>query len=366
MVHCCFFQFVGMAHVIGSFLRQAETTQDYALLTSRLLGLVGCSAERMHDGVYELSGLNVGLVQFAVNQEACFFAARWSGHLLSEELALTCEQPEYEVFMVAPANRPVQVGLRVIGLAGQLLEPPAWWLALSPSASPPAPAPVPSFIVLAGTLSGLSYGCTAHTQETHEAQLLRQQAEIEYLLQLLQEQRQTHRHLKAALSASRSSLQALTTSASAQEDDEQELEAFEDLVDWCSEHAETITVLPRALHGAKKSQYEDPTVLTACLRLLEGPYRAYRKGQLSKDALTAQLQELGLRLSGSVAPSIAGEHGDDYFVKWRGRRWLMDAHLAKGGGRDQRYCLRVYFFWDPDLERVVVGEMPAHLANSLT
>jgi len=80
----------------------------------------------------------------------------------------------------------------------------------------------------------------------------------------------------------------------------------------------------------------------------------------------AQLAAEELQLEGSVAPSVAGEQGDAYFVSWKGRRRFMDLHLRKGGGRDERYCLRVYFFWDEQLQKVVVGWLPSHLSNSLS
>lgn len=50
----------------------------------------------------------------------------------------------------------------------------------------------------------------------------------------------------------------------------------------------------------------------------------------------------------------------------RGRRRMFDLHLAKGGGRDERYCLRIYFFWSAEDRKVVVGWLPSHLSNSLS
>jgi hypothetical protein len=55
-----------------------------------------------------------------------------------------------------------------------------------------------------------------------------------------------------------------------------------------------------------------------------------------------------------------------YNVLYGGRQRQLDQHLRKGGGRDPRYVMRVYFFWDDDQQMAVVGWLPGHLDNTLT
>lgn len=57
--------------------------------------------------------------------------------------------------------------------------------------------------------------------------------------------------------------------------------------------------------------------------------------------------------------------GDPYFIRLGGRRFL-DTHLGKGSARDPtvRPTLRIYFCWDEDKRRVVIGHMPSHLPTS--
>jgi hypothetical protein len=81
--------------------------------------------------------------------------------------------------------------------------------------------------------------------------------------------------------------------------------------------------------------------------------------------LNKALAETGCGLRGSAGMSVAGAEGDSYFVNWSGRRRFLDLHITRGGGRDQRYCMRIYFFWDADSQKVVVGHLPSHLNNSL-
>jgi len=45
---------------------------------------------------------------------------------------------------------------------------------------------------------------------------------------------------------------------------------------------------------------------------------------------------------------------------------LLNLHLRKGTTKDDRYCLAIYFFWDDEKRRVVVGWLPSHLDNRLT
>jgi hypothetical protein len=125
-------------------------------------------------------------------------------------------------------------------------------------------------------------------------------------------------------------------------------------------------ILPRALQGAKKSHYETPETVYTALELLAGPYRDMRMGAMSHAQFIEALGASEMQLEGSVAPSVAGEQGDAYFVSWHGRRRFLELHLRKGGGRDERYCLRIYFFWDDAAQKVIVGWLPSHLSNSLS
>lgn len=140
---------------------------------------------------------------------------------------------------------------------------------------------------------------------------------------------------------------------------------YDQMGQWAAEHEGLITLLPRALGGVKKALYEAPEHLYAGLEFLAGPYRRYRLNQCTVAEYEAALQAAGLRLANSVAPSVAGTNGD-YHVRWRGRKRLLEWHLLRGGGRDERYCLRIYYFWCAETQRCVVGWMPSHLDNSLT
>lgn len=152
-------------------------------------------------------------------------------------------------------------------------------------------------------------------------------------------------------------------SDSTQEDDAADLSG---LPQWAQAREADIVILPRALNGAKKSIFQSPSFVYAGLEFLAGPYRQYRMGKCDRKQMEQALAGTTLRIAGSIGPSVAGEQGEDYFVPWRGRRRFLEFHLLKGGGRDERYCLRIYFFWSTEDQKVVVGWLPSHLDNSLT
>jgi hypothetical protein len=80
---------------------------------------------------------------------------------------------------------------------------------------------------------------------------------------------------------------------------------------------------------------------------------------------------LGLRGTrferGSVDLQVtAGEQKDEYFVNYPvgsppGNKKFLEQHLRKGNDRDERFCFRLYFFWDKKKSLVVVGWLPSHL-----
>lgn len=137
-----------------------------------------------------------------------------------------------------------------------------------------------------------------------------------------------------------------------------------DLAEWADLHADEITVLPRAIAEAKKSVLVNQELVFEALGMLATTYRAVKLSMVSRDELKARADQLGLFLGGSV--QFAGEYGDAYFVQHGGRRRLLDQHIGRGSSRDPRYSLRIYYFWDDDAQRVVVGWLPSHLPNSLS
>ena len=137
-----------------------------------------------------------------------------------------------------------------------------------------------------------------------------------------------------------------------------------DIGEWAAANADRIVIMPRAIAATKRSTFEQPALLFECLELLATEYTQVKTGKADRFAFKNKAESLGLDFGGSVEPSVAGEMGDLYFVRWHGRRQFLDQHLCKGNARDPRFCMRIYFFYDEDTQKVIVGHMPSHLPTS--
>ncbi len=139
---------------------------------------------------------------------------------------------------------------------------------------------------------------------------------------------------------------------------------LDDINSWCEQYVgDSVFILNRAYRGLNKSQFEDTELIYKALLLLRNHYVPTRRlgGVEQRNVFQEACGELGLEEAESISPSRAGEENDTYYVNYRGKRVLLDRHLKKGDARDSRYCFRLYFFWDQEDERVVVGWLPSHL-----
>lgn len=138
---------------------------------------------------------------------------------------------------------------------------------------------------------------------------------------------------------------------------------LDEMDEWACLNEDRIVILPRALASARRSPYERPKAVYEALELLAHTYRLTKLGQLDRHELKAHADRLTLSIGGSVDKSNAGEAGDEYYVRWCGRRRFLDQHLGKGSARDPRFVLRIYFTWDEEAGKVIVGWLPSHLTT---
>lgn len=141
--------------------------------------------------------------------------------------------------------------------------------------------------------------------------------------------------------------------------------------DWVEEHlAGRLVLHPRALRGLKDGHYADVGLIGRALLMLANEYRDRERGMRgAHDAFDAACKALELRYGRSIARERAGEEGETYFVRFpvnAEQPSFLEWHLRKGSGKDQRFCLAIYFFWDQATQQVVVGWLPSHLDNRMT
>ena len=66
------------------------------------------------------------------------------------------------------------------------------------------------------------------------------------------------------------------------------------------------------------------------------------------------LRSHGIEHSRSISETRAGEQGEEYYIRYKGRREFLEWHLKKGTSRDGARDLRIYFFWDGEDEEIVI------------
>lgn len=141
---------------------------------------------------------------------------------------------------------------------------------------------------------------------------------------------------------------------------------LDEMEEWTAKHCDEIVVLPRAIAAAKKSEYHAPQHVYDALNLLAIDYRSLKRGEIAHPEFMQRCAAVGVDYNRSVDRSVAGEAGEEYFVRWKGRRRFLNHHLGRGTSRDPRFTLRIYFTWDDEDEVVVVGWLPSHLTASMS
>jgi len=122
----------------------------------------------------------------------------------------------------------------------------------------------------------------------------------------------------------------------------------------------------RAARAVKDAVYDDINALCDAVQLLAVEYRRVLLGDQARDEYEVKQGKLGMSMSGSISQERAAEQGDNYFILWNNQRRFLHGHLSKGNSREERYCLRVYFFWSEEEALIVVGWLPSHLPNKLS
>lgn len=148
---------------------------------------------------------------------------------------------------------------------------------------------------------------------------------------------------------------------------------YQEIPDWVGRnYASKVRLHSRAIRSLKSAIYRDVELVCRAIQFLAEEFHQ-TKTLGGKDLLKERdekLNELGLELSPSLAEHRLGEFREQYTVDYQSgqsTKHVLDMHLkTKGNSKDPRNCLRIYFFWDPQNEVVVIGHLPSHLDNRLT
>ncbi len=145
---------------------------------------------------------------------------------------------------------------------------------------------------------------------------------------------------------------------------------YDEMENWVRTYlAGQLILHPRAERAVSKAEYEDVEVVYKALLALANEYRDSRMGVGSDEAFKAALAAIGVDFAGAIDKARAGQEGEAYYVNYpigTSSRAFLEYHLSKGTRHEDRYCLRIYFFWDDNTNQVVVGWLPSHLNNRIS
>ena len=129
-----------------------------------------------------------------------------------------------------------------------------------------------------------------------------------------------------------------------------------DFQDWVNaSFPDKIILTPNARRTARKPEYEDVNTVARCVSwLVEVARIRFLNGG---GTLREESVELGVR------NTPCG--GDAYTAEWHGQSRKVDWHIKNGGNtRDPKRCLRIYYFWEPETEQIVIDHLPSHRRTS--
>lgn len=135
--------------------------------------------------------------------------------------------------------------------------------------------------------------------------------------------------------------------------------AWPEIINWCDANlAGRLTLAPLARRNVKKTIFEDISLVARCLLWLASSCRE-RHLSGGDGTLREEIVEDGIR--------NAHCGSDQFDLDWQGQRYTADWHIKNGGNtRDPRRCLRIYYFWDPSSQQIVVADMPEHRVTEAT
>lgn len=127
-----------------------------------------------------------------------------------------------------------------------------------------------------------------------------------------------------------------------------------------------VIITAKAWRAMRKVRYTDMERLCSTLQLMDGAYIDMRDGEDgARQRWEDGLKELRLenRKQSQNGKGIRG--GNEYRFEHDGQRWDMDFHLRgiESVYNDHERLLRIYYSYDKERGRVLIGHMPTHLTT---
>ena len=129
--------------------------------------------------------------------------------------------------------------------------------------------------------------------------------------------------------------------------------------EWIEEnYSKLITVAPRAQSEMRKhSGYLDVASLCDGIVYLSAHVK-YRRGEITEEVLSLYAERNNWEIQGCGKEALK-MFRSDYTATVDGEKYLLDQHIKQGNHAEELF--RVYFCWDDESRKIVIGSMPKHL-----
>ena len=148
-------------------------------------------------------------------------------------------------------------------------------------------------------------------------------------------------------------------------------DSWDDLETWVDLYGENKLVLhEKAAKAARASSFRDITLAYKAMDYLVRyyiPMRTRSEGDVDARSRSLQaLAELGLEESDVGTADDIKRYKKEYERMYNGKIVTLDRHLKRGVGFGGEYQFRLYFYYDREQAKVLIGHLPSHLTNRLS
>ena len=144
---------------------------------------------------------------------------------------------------------------------------------------------------------------------------------------------------------------------------------YKSIPEWVSQHfAGRLELHKKAIKCLKDNPvYPDIELLCKAIEFLGKYYYEMKTGRLDQKECEEIRKSLGIENSPTGSVASAGRQKEAYFVDYDGDRRRLEMHVKGGKSMnsfDDSERFRIYYFWDDNDQRVIVGHLPGHLPLS--
>lgn len=148
------------------------------------------------------------------------------------------------------------------------------------------------------------------------------------------------------------------------------LGSYDDLEDWAEEVlGPHIYIHNKALKDCRKNGHLDMLVRISDTLIAIRDYWIPFKlegGLDKKEAAEKALAGLGVEDEGCFTRRDKASEKPEYSVRDGNITWVLYDHFKYGNSRQNSEQFRIYYSWDEDRRRLIIGKMPSHLQNDLS